>query len=103
MFNWFRFRLGGRSGSWGKVRKEFLRNNPICAVCGTRGSLLKPNEAHHLKDFSTYPELELEKSNLRTLCRPHHLLFGHLMYFKSINPNCLKDIKLWKIKIQNRR
>lgn len=63
-----------RSPKWSKVRSQFLINNPICSVCGKKDKL----EVHHKKPFHLYPELELDTSNLMTLCdSPCHLIFGH--------------------------
>ena len=90
-----------RSSKWPKARNEHIRLNPTCAVCdGT-----KRTQVHHLEDFSTSPELELEPTNLITLCMKKrcHLLFGHLNYFQSINTDCLEDAKYFNRKIRNRR
>jgi len=88
-----------RSRGWGRVRREFLKESPNCAVCDRdRG-----REVHHIRDFSTHPELELDVENLITLCRDHHLLFGHLMSWKSINPDVEVDGIYFRRKIQARR
>ena len=82
-----------RSSEWGKVRKAFLEKNSICACCGGTKKL----QVHHIKPFHSHPELELEESNLITLCRRKkygidcHLLVGHLGWFKNHNPNVLTD------------
>ena len=91
MFNWFRFRLGGRSGSWGKVRKKFLRNNPICAVCGTKKKL----EAHHCIPYNVDKFKELSLDNLIVLCRPCHYMFGHcFLSWQSYNEDIKMDAKI---------
>ena len=91
-----------RSNQWPKVRSEFINNNPNCAVCGSRGKLLRPNEVHHIKVFHLNPQDELNSQNLITLCRDHHLLIGHLMSWKSWNEEVEKDAKIWHNKIINR-
>jgi len=91
-----------RSPQWEQVRKDFLKAHPLCAVCGRKGSLLKPNEVHHIKPFHLHPELELDPNNLITLERDFHLLFGHLMDWKSYNPDVVKDAEEWNLKISNR-
>ena len=95
--------LGGlRSNQWGKVRAEFLKKNPQCAVCGRKSTLLKPLNVHHKILFSADPSQELNPENLIVLCPEHHLLFGHLMNFKIGNPNVERDAKEWREKIANR-
>jgi 5-methylcytosine-specific restriction enzyme A len=101
MFHWLNKVYGavtGRSSKWPAVRARHLREQSNCRVCGTTEDV----EAHHLKPFHQHPELELDPSNLITLCRDHHLLFGHLMNWQSINCNCLQDCHSWRKKIAAR-
>jgi len=79
-----------RSKEWNNVRKKHLESNPTCAVCGS----FKKVEVHHKKPFHSHPELELEPSNLITLCEGKefssvvcHLTFGHLGNYQDINPD----------------
>ena len=88
----------GRSGKWPAVRREHLKTEPACRVCGTK----KKCEVHHLLPFHVFPEHELKLSNLWTLCRDHHLLFGHLMEWESLNQDCIADCEVWQKKIANR-
>ncbi len=62
-----------RSGKWPSVRAEYLRLHPTCEACGTDKEL----NVHHVHPFHEHPELELQMSNLITLCREHHLTLGH--------------------------
>jgi hypothetical protein len=93
-----------RSTLWAKVRKEHLKNNPKCAVCEDTHKL----NVHHIKPFHLHPELELEPSNLITLCECAsygiicHLLIGHLGDFKNVNPNVLEDVKIWNAKLKEK-
>lgn len=89
---------GDRSPQWPRVRREHLKGHPTCEVCGTRNDV----DVHHLQIYYLHPELELEKTNLFTLCTPHHLLFGHLNNWRSWNPNCVQDAQIWNEKIKNR-
>jgi hypothetical protein len=90
----------GRSRGWRKVRKRHIRKFPVCASCGRK----KKPEVHHIKDFSTHPELELAADNLITLCRKRcHLLIGHLLSWKSINPEVSADSRWLRLKIEGRR
>jgi 5-methylcytosine-specific restriction protein A len=60
---------------------------------------------HHIRPFHTHPELELEPSNLITLCESGrrgvhcHLLFGHLGSFRRVNPMVHEDVKRWRAKL----
>lgn len=78
-----------RSSKWPKLRRHFLYGHSRCACCGRTTKL----EVHHIKDFSTHPELELNYSNLITLCRNGtqcHLAIGHLGDWKRAN-SCVAD------------
>lgn len=105
LLDWWRIGsvLGARrSSQWPKVRLEHLKHNPTCAVCNSDSV-----EVHHIKPFHNNPELELESSNLITLCdgiltKKHHLDFGHLGNFKSWNETVEEDAMHWKQKIANR-
>ena len=87
-----------RSSGWAKVEKEHLVSFPVCAVCETKDGL----NVHHIKPFHLFPALELEPTNLITLCRAHHELFGHLDEWKSYNVNVIDDAKTWNDKIKKR-
>jgi hypothetical protein len=83
-----------RSNKWSLVRKLFLNKNPNCAVCSGTIKL----EVHHIKPFHLFPELELEESNLITLCEGNkvincHLVPGHSFNYKKFNPNVIEDAK----------
>jgi hypothetical protein len=71
-----------RSGKWPRVRHAHLAKHPGCAVCGNVGDC----DAHHVYPYHLFPELELDPENLITLCRGHHLFFGHLGEFSAFNP-----------------
>lgn len=68
-----------RSPEWREVRAAYLAIHPHCEACGADNSL-GPIEVHHIKSFHTNPELELEQSNLISLCRYGsncHFYVGH--------------------------
>lgn len=92
----------GRSGSWPRIQKEFLKNNPHCAVCGCKSKLLSPLNVHHCRPYHLHPELELDPTNLITLCRAHHLLVGHLMSWSSYNTDVRDDARMLAEKIRIR-
>lgn len=82
-----------RSSRWPAVRKHHLAQNPTCVVCGDVSKL----EVHHIVPFHVQPELELEPTNLITMCESTsygvvcHLYYGHLGNYKNINPNVVED------------
>jgi 5-methylcytosine-specific restriction protein A len=90
-----------RSSEWPKARREHLRKQPFCSVCGGSVRL----EVHHIRPFHLQPELELEPSNLITLCESGrrgvhcHLLFGHRGSFRLINPQVREDARRWRVKL----
>ena len=86
--------LSLRSPHWDTTRKNHLKLQPICAACGNEKNL----QVHHKQPFHLYPHLELEQSNLITLCEEKgeagcHLKLGHLGDWKSFNPNIENDAK----------
>lgn len=65
------------SAAWEKKRKEVLeRSNYECEWCKAEGKVTTKErmtlEVDHIKELSEYPELALEDSNLRVLCKYHH-------------------------------
>lgn len=79
-----------RSNGWSTVRKHWLEQNPRCAACGS-GSIL---QVHHVEPFHLHPKLELDPSNLITLCEGRyecHLHIGHSGNFKGYNPRVRDD------------
>ena len=82
----------GRSPKWRKVRAEHIKNHPECAACGRKDGL----EVHHIVPYHINPDLELEPSNLITLCGKYcHFIFGHYMDWKSWNENVVRDSTLY--------
>jgi len=74
-----------RSPKWQTVRKDFIEANAACEACGETEKL----EVHHVKPFHLDKSLELEVSNLMTLCdKGHkcHLNIGHLGSWRKENP-----------------
>lgn len=93
-----------RSGKWSTTRDAHLKLFPVCAVCSGTSKLT----VHHIRPFHSHPELELDLTNLITLCESKdygincHLLVGHLGDFRSVNINAIEDSKTWNIKLANR-
>lgn len=80
-----------RSPEWPKVREAHLKEQPTCQACGGTEDL----EVHHMKPFHLFPDLELDDSNLLTLCEKSghdcHFHFGHLFNWSWYNPFVLRD------------
>ena len=93
-----------RSRQWSRVRKKWLGEHGACAVCGNRRKL----EVHHKLPFHLHPELELDSTNLVTLCEDKyngincHLVIGHLGSFMSYNVNVDADADTWHQKFKTR-
>ena len=99
MFNFLKIRYATRSPKWSSVRKEHLKNNPSCIACGRTSKL----EIHHKIPVHISPELELDPSNLVTLCAdPCHLVFGHLLNFKSYNKMVIENCSVYLNEVKNR-
>lgn len=63
------------SESWKRLRNQcFADHDYTCVVCQCRGGYI---EAHHVRAWSTYPELRLSAANLIVLCRACHLNIHH--------------------------
>lgn len=80
----------GRSAHWRVVEKNHLESYPECAACGGAKRL----QVHHIEPFHLRPELELEPTNLITLCMGRlecHLTIGHGGSFRAFNPNVVRD------------
>lgn len=96
-FNFFRF--AARSPKWSSIRKQHIKDNPCCAACGRCTKV----EVHHIEPVHVNPNRELDPTNLITLCDdPCHIVFGHLMNYKSWNISVIDDCRLYKSKIDSR-
>lgn len=88
-----------RSSKWNRTRKEFIKHHDECEVCGKDKTL----NVHHIVPFHVDPRKELVFSNLMTLCRTCHFIFGHLKYWRSWNENVYEDVEIWRKKMDNRK
>lgn len=65
------------SAEWKLLRQSILeRDNFECVFCKAEGKVTDSNisilEIDHIKELKDHPELALEPSNLRTLCKDCH-------------------------------
>lgn len=94
-----KIRFAVRSPKWKTIRKNFLEENNSCAACGRTKKL----EVHHIVPVHLDPSKELDIDNLIVLCDdPCHLLFGHLLDYKSWNSNVIEDSSSFLQKIKSR-
>lgn len=86
-----------RSSQWPAVREAHLKNEPQCRVCGGTTKI----QVHHILPFHLHPELELDPTNLITLCEGNtnincHLAFGHFGNFQTKwNKDIQTDSQTW--------
>jgi hypothetical protein len=92
------FFLLSRSSSWRSVRNLFLKENSVCSACGSIRNL----QVHHIVPFNVDKNKELDLTNLITLCRTCHFVFGHLMTWNSWNIDVVEDCKAYRYKVINR-
>lgn len=92
-------RYSKRSPKWPNLRKQHLSNNPRCEACGTTKDL----DVHHIIPVHLDPDKELDSTNLITLCSKQcHLVFGHLMNYKSWNKDVIEDCRVYYNKVKKR-
>ena len=62
-------------------------------------------EVHHIVPYHKNPNLELDSSNLITLCESKsygivcHRSVGHIGDYKKTNPNVVEDAAYWNKKL----
>ena len=63
---------------WRKLRLEYLRLNPLCELCNSRGKVTAASEVHHIIPISTGGNINEKKTlgydwnNLKALCSECH-------------------------------
>ena len=90
-----------RSGKWPTLEKKWLELHPNCAACGGDTQV----SVHHKKPFHLHPDLELDPTNLISLCERHccHLMVGHSGDWHAYNPHVADDAKFLAARIANRK
>ena len=86
-----------RSSKWPAVRAAHLKAHPACEACGQKDAL----EVHHIEPFHIRPDLELNRTNLLTLCGdPCHLVHGHFMSWTRFNRFVVADVRTYRAKLE---
>lgn len=60
------------SAEWRQLRAAYLADNPACQDCATTGRATPADSVDHILPLRTRPDLALEPSNLRSLCKSCH-------------------------------
>lgn len=62
----------GYDAAWQRLRKRFLRANPLCVFCMEEGKITAASVVDHIITIATRPDLRLVWENLRSLCKRCH-------------------------------
>ena len=62
----------GYDHHWRKVRAVVLAGEPLCRACMERGMVTAATEVDHILTIKDRPDLRLDLSNLRPMCRECH-------------------------------
>jgi 5-methylcytosine-specific restriction protein A len=62
----------GYDAAWRTVREQHLANHPLCTACQAEGRVTAASVVDHIKTIADRPDLRLDPSNLRSLCKPCH-------------------------------
>ena len=90
-----------RISGWPRIRREHLKRQPSCQVCGTKQRL----SVHHIVPVWVRPEGEADPTNMITLCENPktlfcHFTFGHMGKWKRWNKAIVDDANGFAIKIK---
>lgn len=85
-----------RHKDWPRVRAAHLRREPVCQICGTDKDL----DVHHVVPVHEDASLELLASNLLTLCRHDHFVWGHLCDWRVANRTLRADVRAWRRRLE---
>lgn len=62
----------GYGADWRRLRLQFLDANPLCRFCADTGRTEAATVVDHITTIADRPDLRLDWSNLRPLCKPCH-------------------------------
>ncbi|MCR4508918.1 HNH endonuclease [Pseudomonas sp. 32.2.56] len=59
------------TAAWRRFRRYYLITHPLCVDCEAEGLVVPAVVVDHIKPFKERPDLALDETNMRGLCRPH--------------------------------
>ncbi len=62
----------GYTSKWQKVRKQFLKTNPLCISCQGQGKLIQATVVDHIKPHRGDDTLFWDEKNWQPLCKRCH-------------------------------
>ena len=62
----------GYDALWQRFRRFVLSRHPLCADCRERSLIIAATEVHHIEKVRDRPDLRLDPTNVRALCKPCH-------------------------------
>jgi 5-methylcytosine-specific restriction protein A len=63
----------GYNRRWGKFRKVFLQEHPLCKFCEQEGKLTAAKVVDHIRPHRGNQSLFWDKDNMQPLCIFHHV------------------------------
>ena len=58
--------------AWQRLRLSTIADQPLCRFCLDEGVMTPTDEIDHIVPVAQRPDLRLDPSNLRGLCKSHH-------------------------------
>ena len=62
----------GYGGRWQRLRLQFLRSHPLCAMCQAEGRTTAATVVDHIRPHRGDPVLMWDTANWQPLCKQHH-------------------------------
>lgn len=62
----------GYSSKWQKISRAYLRRNPLCVCCQTKGKFVAATVVDHIVPHKGDEKLFWDRNNWQALCKPCH-------------------------------
>lgn len=76
---------------WEELRLDWLRDNPLCAMCIAKGYVEAATVVDHVKPHDGDPELFFDRANLQSLCKVCHDQDKQLIEVHGFRPGHGRD------------